>query len=284
MKSLHILALGATCLIAPGSMASAGCNDTGAPCEVDSGSYHIALPDTPGTDEKLPVVIFMHGYGSIGANTMGNRQLVDPFLENGYAFIAPNGLPRGNGVGGTWIFHPDQSQRRDELSFMQDILDDAVRRFDLDRSRVLLSGFSAGAFMTTYLACRAPDAFTAYAPVSGGFWRPHPESCAGPVKLLQTHGWADGTVPLEGRIIANGRFRQGDIFHTLQIWRDTNGCDQMRADERSTKNDQWTRKWTHCDPDSALELVLWPGGHALPDGWSDMAIDWFEGVSAESRP
>ena len=278
MKTIQFLAASALCLAALTNHASAGCNDSSAPCRIDSGDYHISLPDGSQNDAKAPIIIFMHGYGSNGGNTMGNRKLVEPFINQGYAFIAPNGVPRRNGPGSTWIFHPDQEQRRDELAFMNEVLDDAVAKFNLNRSRVLLSGFSAGAFMTSYLACRAPEDFTAFAPVSGGFWRPHPENCVGPVKLLQTHGWADGTVPLEGRIIANGAFRQGDIFHTLQIWRDTNICDQMRADERTVEGETWRRKWTHCAKDSALEFILVPGGHTLPDGWADMAIDWFEGL------
>lgn len=278
MKILQFLTASALCSVALTNHASAGCNDSGEPCLIESGDYHISLPDGLQNGAEAPIVIFMHGYGSNGGNTMGNRKLVDPFLDQGYAFIAPNGVPRLNGHGSTWIFHPDQEQRRDELTFMNEVLDDAVEKFNLDRSRVLLSGFSAGAFMTSYLACRAPNDFTAFAPVSGGFWRPHPENCTGPVKLLQTHGWTDGTVPLEGRILANGKFRQGDIFHTLQIWRDTNICDQMRADERTVDGDTWRRKWTHCTKDSALEFVMVPGGHTLPDGWADMAIEWFEGL------
>ena len=256
--------------------AQAGCLDAPDPCRIASGEYHIQLPDQA-SDAPLPVVVFLHGYGSHGGNTMGNGSLVQPILDRGYAFIAPNGLPRRNGPGASWVFHPDQEQRRDELVFINAVLDDAAK-YDLDRSRVLLAGFSEGAFMTSYIACRAPDQFAGYAALAGGFWRPHPEKCAGPVRLFQTHGWTDGTVPLEGRPLGGGKFLQGDIFQTLQIWRDANGCDQMRADERATGESYWIRKWTHCTPGSALEFALHPGGHVLPKGWPDMALDWFESL------
>ena len=258
--------------------AQAGCMDAPDPCEIPLGQYHIALPQHA-SDVPLPVVVFLHGYGSHGGNTIGNDKLLQPILERGYAMIAPSGLPRRNGRGASWVFHPDQEQRRDELEFINAVLDDAVK-YGLDRSRVLLAGFSEGAFMTSYLACRAPDQFAAYAPLAGGFWRPHPEKCAGPVRLLQTHGWADGTVPIEGRPLGGGAFLQGDIFQTLQIWRDANSCTQMRADERRSEDPYWVRKWTHCAQDSALEFALHRGGHILPDGWPDMALDWFESLPA----
>ena len=89
---------------------------------------------------------------------------------------------------------------------------------------MVLGGFSIGGSMTSYLACAAPEAFDAYLPVSGGFWRPHPTECVGPVRLLHTHGWTDTTVPLEGCVVRvedindpNG-FVQGDIFYTLGMW------------------------------------------------------------------
>lgn len=256
--------------------AHAGCLDAPDPCKIPLGEYHIALPEQA-ANTSLPVVVFLHGYGSHGGNTMGNPRLVQPILDRGYAFIAPNGLPRRNGPGASWVFHPDQEQRRDELEFINAVLDDASKH-GLDRSRVLLGGFSEGAFMTSYIACRAPDQFAGYAALAGGFWRPHPDKCTGPVRLFQTHGWSDGTVPLEGRPLAGGKFLQGDIFQTLQIWRDANSCTQMRADERSAKGPYWIRKWTHCAPGSALEFALHPGGHILPQGWPDMALDWFESL------
>jgi polyhydroxybutyrate depolymerase len=259
------------------SVAQAGCLDAPEPCRIPLGEYHIALPDIP-TEGTLPVVVFLHGFGSHGGNSIGNRRLVNPILERGYAMIAPSGMPRRNGGGSSWVFHPKQEQRRDELEFINAVLDDAVQKHGLDRSRVLLAGFSEGAFMTSYLACRAPDAFAGFAPLAGGFWRPHPETCAGPVRLFQTHGWTDGTVPLEGRPLGGGYYLQGDIFQTLQIWRDANSCDQMRADERSTEGTYWRRKWTHCASDSALEFAMHPGGHILPKGWADMTLNWFEAL------
>lgn len=131
--------------------------------------------------------------------------------------------------------------------------------------------------MVHYVACKTPDAFAAYAPVAGSFWRPHPTECAAPVKLLHTHGWTDGTFPLEGRIVGSG-FAQGDAFVTTSIWRETNMCRQPRAKKFSKTGPFMRRAWTECVEGSALEFALFDGGHVVPKGWADMAADWFETV------
>lgn len=258
-----------------------GCGNEQDPCRIATGEYDVELP--PDTTAPVPAVVFLHGYGSTGAETMRNRGLVNAMLARGYAVIAPSGSPMPGRDGRNWNFRPEAGER-DDIAFIEAVRDDAAGRFGLDRSRILLAGFSVGGSMVSYLACADPTAFAAYAPVSGGFWRPHPNRCEGPVRLLHTHGWTDTTVPLEGRILGGGTlddpgvFAQGDIFRTMEIWRAANGCDQLRADAFVTEGPFWRRSWTRCAPGSALELALFPGDHRIPDGWATLALDWFEGL------
>lgn len=155
-------------LAAPKGMAEASCGTGQAPCKVGLGEYHIMLPANP-TPGPVPVVLHFHGAGGSGAGVIGNKGMMRPILERGYAVIAPNGLGREGRRGGFWSFIPGRPIRRDELAFTRQVLDDAVARFGLDRSRVLLTGFSIGGSLTWYLACQAPNEFAAYAPVAGGF-------------------------------------------------------------------------------------------------------------------
>lgn len=261
--------------------AMADCLDQPGPCKIALGEYHIARP--PGLEGNLPAVMFLHGYGSNGAQTMKNTGMVDAILARGYAVIAPSGRDELGNEGRDWSFHPDFHEARDETVFLRSVLDDAATKYGIDRDQVLMAGFSIGGSMTAYAACEDPTLARAYAPVAGNFWRPYPARCAGPVRLLHTHGWSDSTMPLEGRILgeADGaatQVRQGDVFTSMEIWRATNGCNQMAADEFRIQGVFWHRKWRRCTPGSALEFVLWPGTHAVPAGWADMALDWFEGL------
>jgi polyhydroxybutyrate depolymerase len=263
----------------------AGCAGSDAACDIDGGTYHIELPENP---DGAPALMFIHGFGSSGAGMLKMRGMVNAFKDAGYAVIAPDGTKRQGRNGRSWSFHPLRPQQRDEVSFLTAVRDDAVDRFGLDVDAMVMGGFSIGGSMTSYLACAAPDTFTAYLPVAGGFWRPHPTTCAGPVRVLHTHGWTDTTVPLEGRVLRGQdmddpkALMQGDIFTTMEIWRDANGCKQLRGDRFQTKGTFWRRAWDRCDEGTALELALFPGGHAVPRGWAAMALDWLEKLPSGS--
>ncbi|MEM1361897.1 MAG: polyhydroxybutyrate depolymerase, partial [Pseudomonadota bacterium] len=103
---MKYLAASLSAFLFTGGSAIAGCAAlSDSACEIDGGSYHIALPET--SQAPMPVMVFLHGWGSSGANALANGRISPPLLERGYAFIAPNGLPRSSGNGGTWGFHPD---------------------------------------------------------------------------------------------------------------------------------------------------------------------------------
>lgn len=268
------LALAFACCAGP-ALADCGGDD---PCDVEGGTYHIVKPE----GALRGALMFLHGWGSSGQGSLRLTGMVKQFTDQGFAVIAPNGTPREGRRGLRWSFHPDQPAARDEYAFLAAVKEDAAQRFGFDPARVMLSGFSIGGSMASYVACFDPDQFAAYAPVGGGMWRPHPAKCLGPVKLLHTHGWSDGTVPLEGRAVrgTNARdpqaFVQGDVFATLDLWRVTNGCVNHKPDRFDVAGDFWRRTWEECDPASALEFALFPGGHSVPNGWAEMALAWFE--------
>lgn len=274
---MRAFCLGLALVVYSAQMAAASCGTIQQACQTDMGEYHIALPETVRPD--MPVLVFLHGFGGSAKGTMGNQRLVQPMLARGWTVIAPQGLRRNGDGPPSWNFFPGWAGR-DEPAFLASVIADAAARFGVSSSHVMLGGFSAGAFMVSYLACTAPTSFAAYAPVSGGFWRPQPDACAGPVKMLQTHGWADTTVPLEGRKLRGGAFQQGDIFAGLEVWRAANGCDDQKPSGFASTGPFLRRYWSGCAKGSALEFVLFPGGHTVPAGWSDLAMDWFEQVTA----
>lgn len=275
MRSAALATLLAACGGAVGAQEI--CTRDAPPCAVALGTYRVALPDGDGPH---PALVFLHGFGGSGHGVLGLRGVVETFTARGYAVIAPDGLPlREGGERGSWAFLPDamRPRRRDEAAFFAQVVADAADRFNVDPDRAILSGFSAGGFMVNYLACEEPDAFAAYAPVSGGFWRPHPDGCAGPVRLLHTHGFRDATVPLEGRPLRDGQYVQGDVFEGLGLWREANGCAWDDPDGYAVTGAFQRRRWD-CVAGSALEFALFEGGHMIPSGWAEMTIDWFEAL------
>lgn len=251
--------------------AAAACDAADAGCAIDGGTYRIEVP--PGDTGPRPAVIMLHGFGGDGRGVLRNRGLVDRALARGYAVIAPDGLPRPGRPGRSWSFHPLRPALRDETAFLKAVADDAAARFGLDRARMLLAGFSIGGSMVSYVACTDPGAFAAFAPVAGSFWRPHPAACAGPARLLHTHGTADRTVPLEGREVSSG-LRQGNVFEAMEIWRAAFGCTGAARDRRI--GIFAVQASTDCAPGGELVLALHDGAHGIPESWAGLALDWFE--------
>ncbi len=250
------------------------CGSTDQACEVDDGVYHIALPEV---DEGAPVVLYLHGSGGSGAAALRNTDFHATFTDRGYAFIGASGQPGFDGATRLdWDVADGHPRPRDDTAYLDRVLDDAVARFGLDADRVLMIGFSRGASMVWDYACAQPGRVRGFATVAGAFWEPLVTTCAAPVHLLHTQGFADRMVPFEGRKVTwqGIDFHQGSVMKGLEVWRQVNGC-MGAAEDNEAKGDLWSKTWTGCGAGS-LGLILSPGGHGIPKGWSGRVLDWFE--------
>ncbi len=265
-------ALAGALALAPALAAEPPCGGPEGECRTAHGFYRLALPE--GAEEPVPALVYLHGWGGSSAGVMRNATLRETLAARGYALIAPEGVARATHENRDWGVRDGQAHPRDDLAFLEAVLDDAAGH-GVDRSRILMAGFSRGGSMVWDVACHAPGTARAYAPVAGAFWEPLPERCAGPVELFHAHGWSDRVVPLEGRSVAGGRLTQGDAFLALRILRRTLGCARPMPDAADAEGDFWRRQWTDC-PGGRLDLMLHPGGHRVPEGWLERALDWFE--------
>lgn len=246
------------------------CGDAETPCTVDTGEYHIAVPEGV---EKPGIFVFLHGSGGRGSSGVANTGFVERVGKRGYALLTPSGAERDWSVR-DGLF---EDTERDDVAFLQSVIDDAVAQFGLDRERVILTGFSRGGSMVWDVACASPNIAAAYAAAAGGFWEPMVTSCEGPVHLHHSHGFKDPMVPFEGRQgVWNGNaFHQGNIAKGIDVWRSTMGC-MARADETEI-SEMWIKRWPVCGQGS-ITMRLWDGGHGMPQGWSTDVIDWFEAI------
>jgi len=261
----------------PEAVACGGAPDD--PCHVPLGEYRIALPEKVARPGAL---VWLHGLGGTADGAMRNEGWIRMLAARGMALMAPDGIvtsPR-HGTRRNWTVADGGNYARDDVVFLAQAIADAVRRHGVDPERVLLAGFSRGGSMVWDVACRSPGIARAYASVAGAFWEPLPERCAGPADLFHAHGWMDRVVPLEGRPIGAGAKMQGDVFRSLSILRAANGCASRQPDTASMEGGAMWRHWSDC-VDARVDLMLHPGGHAIPRGWLGKALDWFEARLAE---
>lgn len=267
---LKLLALFAF-LTAPVGMQAQDCGGPQVPCELDDGSYYLAIPN----GETVGLVMHLHGGGGTGRGIL-NSGLAKEAIARGYVVIAPNGEHPENRWSKDWSVRANgMSFDRDDVTFLKHVVKDVRLRTGLSDAPLLLAGFSRGGSMVWDIACLEPGFAQAYAPMAGAFWDSLPEACAGPVHLFHTHGWTDRTVPLEGRSF--GQIVQGDVWASLFILRETNGCSKRQPESNTFLGNFWLRHWTDCKA-GEITLLMHPGGHSAPSGWPEIIMDWFEGA------
>lgn len=241
------------------------------PCEVIGGDYLLSFPANWDGNSPLPAVMFFHGHNASAKSTVRSGGLRESFVDRGYLLIAPNGAQRPSGVR-SFPARPGFGGGRDDVAFALSILKDVAKRAPIDPARITVSGFSAGGSMAWMIGCYAGSHFDAVISVAGALRRPNPDECSDPSpRGLQVHGFGDAQVPHEGRAIRE--WHQGDVHETLALMRGGIGCASKPS--AITVGDWRSRVWTECERGN-LAYLEHDGGHGLPRGWSDIAVEWLE--------
>jgi len=88
----------------------------------------------------------------------------------------------------------------DDVQFLRDTVADITAKYNVDRARIFMAGFSNGASMTFRFAVEASDLVASIACVSGHFRFPGAQ-LREPVPLIFFFGGADPLSPIEGGMI-----------------------------------------------------------------------------------
>ena len=100
-------------------------------CTLESGrSYQVQLPDQWNGTDKLPLLIHFHGWGRTGKNVVNNKKIAGATRETGLLLLAPNG------AGKSWSFWNSPSR---DVPFVEAMIEDAAKRFPIDRERIYVS-------------------------------------------------------------------------------------------------------------------------------------------------
>lgn len=234
---------------------------------IPNGTYRAAEPAGWDRTTPLPLVLYLHGYAQSSGEVMDDAPLVAAVTGTGALLVVPDGASGG------WSHVGSPIQARDDIAFLRAVIADAERRWPIDRRHVIAAGFSVGASMVWDLACHSGAGFSAFLPVSGGFWLPYPERCeSGPVNLRHIHGRDDHTVPMTGRTIRLF-FRQGDILKGFGILRETDRC-AAKPDRTTTEGPLDCEIWSSCSGGGELQLCLHSGDHVIEPEWLRDGIVW----------
>ena len=276
MRLLACLSVILALLAAP--KASACGEDTA--CPVKDGRYLVRPPANWDGRSPLPLLVHFPGYQMTADDMMHDKEAIAVFDRLGILVVAAEARDLA------WNLPAfGEPRERNEYAYVSAVLDDVEKRFPIDKSRILASGFSLGGSMVWYLACEGPQRFTAYAAFAGAFWVPQPKSCRnGPVDLMHVHGTADDTVPVKGRYI-RPRLHQGNVYESLETLRRIDGCARhLGRDKKITlaggPSGVECRFDHDCDSGHRITACFHDGGHYISGSWYDDAWAFLESVVA----
>ena len=144
--------------------------------------YTISIPRDLERNGPRPLVLALHpGGGSRGGTFL--YQIVEPALRDWKAVIVAPDSPNR-----TWS---DDAAEQSVLFLLDDLLDS----YPIDRTQILVTGFSMGGFGTWFMATHHPDRFSGAIPIASAP-RDNPLEGLGTMPIHIIHSRDDERVPI----------------------------------------------------------------------------------------
>lgn len=239
------------------------------------------VPTTYTGDDPLPVIVGLHGRTDTGSGFAAITDFTRIAEQEGFIAIFPDGLNNQwsylSGIMSGALYN-----QPDDVAFLNALVDDLALDLNIDLSRVYLTGFSNGGFMTYRMACNPePNRFAAYG-VAGALLYPEMEQmCAtAPLRpILVEHGtedpniqWAGIThMPKPGTVVMTRTVLQSVSFFAAR-----NGCvdaggERTNLPPSDTITSVVRFDFAHCDSGKSVRFFAvvhgghnWPGLNILP--------------------
>jgi predicted peptidase len=194
----------AVVLLLPAFFLSCSEDDSGTNTKPGEKGYQVEVRDSDGfkfllflpvneskaVNGKLPTILFLHGVGELGNDLQelkneGLPKILDGDTNFPFIVISPQ-CPSST----EWYYTNENN-----VGKMNSMLDDVIKRYPIDTTRLYITGLSMGGIGTWYFAVNMPGRFAAMAPVAfrGDGWSPCPAS---EIPAWCFHGALDGTIPL----------------------------------------------------------------------------------------
>ncbi len=153
--------------------------------------YLLYLPENfqADGDQKYQLLFFLHGRGeSNGPLSLVAKWGPPKFAARGdslpYVLVSPQ-CPRTD----NWSSETQQKQ-------LTELLDDVVKRYNIDEGKIYLTGLSMGGYGSWTMAAKHPKRFAAVAPVCGGGDPANAETLKD-IPIWVFHGDRDRAVPFQ---------------------------------------------------------------------------------------
>lgn len=242
-------------------------------------NYLLYLPDVYTGDTAVPLLIVLHGGGG---DAEGMVQLTkgrfDELSEvHNFIVVYPNGVDRHWNDGRTADI--ENVSTADDVGFISTLIDKLSADYNIDSSKIFVTGMSNGGMMSYRLACELSDRIAGIAPVTANLSNDLSDFCTPEytTDMLIILGMDDPLMPYDGGLVGILGIERGHVLsadETLDFWKAHFNC----ADESSTFEypNRALFDGTHitqinysmCDENSRVSLMtIHGGGHTWAGGW-----------------
>lgn len=247
-------------------------------------TWKLYVPTLSDESVSVPLVIVLHGRGGNGDSMiLLTRKGFNRFADKDPFIVAyPNGIELNWNDGRKDEQSNDRAHRDniDDVGFISALIDKMIRDYNVDHSRVYVTGISNGAIMCYRLGCELSNKIAAIAPVDGNIpVMLHPEcSPLLPVSVLAINNTDDPLVPFRGGDI-HGKFKKVNLGKVLSVdesiafWIEKNRCSLtpvvIDLPTRYPEDGTSVNVKHYINENDGTEVILYTvdgGGHTWPGG------------------
>lgn len=181
--------------------------------------YLVHMPTHYNPRRPAPVVFGFDGWRDTPENFRRYSRLNETGAAREAIRIYPESINHG------WEGAPYAVVRPGEdLKFIQQIIAEVARTYNVDRGRIYATGHSNGGGMTAVVACHLPHVFAGVAAVGGAFYDPVNRGCSNrPIPFLISHGTGDTMMKYNGGYRHNGAHYLA-VPTLVNSYKKRNGC------------------------------------------------------------
>lgn len=228
--------------------------------------FIVHLPKGYDKTKSYPVVLNFHGLGSTAKQQRWISKMNEVSNTEQFIVVYPKAIKHEWNTG---IHEKSYRYGRDDVGFVNQLLDTLIARYSVDTQRVYSTGFSLGGYFSYRLACQLSNRIAAIASVSGIMTDSTEAFCNAQrsVPVLQIHGTTDPVVSYKKKKDFYG------VEETLRYWMKQDGCStksETTSIPNIKKHDHSTVeliKYNNCNNHSEIWFYkIADGGHTWPGG------------------
>lgn len=181
-------------------------------------SYRLYIPANYTGANAVPLILNLHGYTSNAQQQQYYSNFMPIADTAGFLMVYPQGTKDSYG-NPFWNAGTVSVSVVNDTLFLNQLIDSLKLLYNIDLSKVYMTGLSNGGFMSHYMACFCNRKIAAIASVAGTFFTFWPNCNPGKtVPVMHIHGTADPTVPYYGNSTMLG------ADSTVKRWVLKDGC------------------------------------------------------------